>query len=82
MPSIAQIKLSEIEAMLEKCSPGSRIVKKKHRHWVLDPKGSIYRGLPRGAHGKKDPEIEFGHVRSMARHLGFEECAKKHFGWK
>jgi hypothetical protein len=81
MPSIAQVKLSEIGAMLEKCSSGSRIVEKKHRHWVLDSKGSIYRGLPRGAHGTKDPKIELGHVRKMARHLGFEECAKSFFGW-
>lgn len=82
MPSLGQVKLSAIEAMLEDCSPGARIVPKKHLNWVLDSKGGSYKGLPRGEHGKKDPTIELGHVRSMARHLGFEECAKKHFGWK
>ncbi|HEY6322671.1 MAG TPA: hypothetical protein VJA16_14035 [Thermoanaerobaculia bacterium] len=81
MPSIAQPKLSAIEAMLEKCSPGARIVAKKHHFWVLDSKGGIYRGLPLGKHGKKDPEIELGHVRKMSRHLGFEDCAQRYFGW-
>jgi len=82
MPSLAQVKLSEIAAMLEKCSPGARIVPKKHHFWVFDSRGGIYRGLPLGKHGKKDPKIELGHVRSMARHLGFEECAQSVFKWK
>ena len=80
MPSVAQIKLSKIEEMLRRCSPGSRLIRKEHRIWVFDAKGGIYRGLPKGAHGKSDPEIEFGHVRSMARHLGFEACALEFFG--
>ena len=81
MPSLAQVKLSEIEAMLEGCSPGSRIIPKKHHHWVFDSKGGIYKSLPLGGHGKKNPKIELGHVRKMARHLGFEECAREYFGW-
>ena len=82
MPSLGQVKLSAIEAMLADCSPGARIVPKKHHNWVLDSKGGSYKSLPLGEHGKKDPVIELGHVRKMARHLGFEECAQKHFGWK
>jgi hypothetical protein len=80
--SLAQVKLSAIEAMLEDCSPGARVVPKKHHYWVFDAKGGSYKSLPLGEHGKKEPKIELGHVRSMARHLGFEECAQKHFGWK
>jgi len=84
MPSLGQFKLSEIEAMLARCSPGARIVRKEHRIRVLDAKGGMYRGLPSGAHGKKDkdPEIEFGHIRKMARHLGFEECCVEYFGFQ
>ena len=67
--------------MLVKCSPGARIIAKKHHLWVFDSKGGIYKSLPRGKHGNKTPEIELGHVRKMARHLGFEECAKGYFGW-
>jgi hypothetical protein len=53
MPSVFQVKLSEIEAMLEKCSPGARLVAKLHHFWVFDSKGGIYRGLPLGKHGKR-----------------------------
>jgi hypothetical protein len=76
-----QIPLDKIAAMLEGCSPGARIVRKKHHFWVLDARGGIFRGLPLGTHGATNPKIEDGHVRSMARHLGFWECAKEHFGW-
>ena len=69
MPSVAQIKLAKIQEMLDQCSPGSRLVHKKHLIWVLDARGGIYRGLPKGAHGKGEPKIEFGHIRSMARQL-------------
>jgi hypothetical protein len=81
MGRAGQIPLDEIETMLEKCSPGARVVPKKHHFWVLDAKGGIFRGLPLGAHGAVKPKIEDGHVRSMARHLGFLDCAKRHFGW-
>jgi hypothetical protein len=80
MASAFQVKLSEIEAMLAKCSPGARIVRKKHHFWVFDSRGGIYSGLPLGEHGKKHPRIEVQHAVKMARHLGFQECAKQYFG--
>jgi hypothetical protein len=81
MPKAGQIPLDKIEAMLQECSPGARVVRKKHLFWVLDAKGGIYRGLPLGGHGATNPRIEDGHIRSMARHLGFLDCAKRYFGW-
>ena len=63
--------------MLDACAPGARIVAKEHRNWVLY-NGLTYRGLPLGEHGaRKNPAIEIGHVRRMARHLNILDCAKK-----
>jgi hypothetical protein len=41
--------------------------------------GSPDHALPLGPHGRRvNPEIETGYVRSLARHLGIEECARSH----
>ncbi len=79
MVSSKTISLAEIERMLRACGTDfSKIVQKKHRHWVYC-NGLIYRGLPLGKHGpRKNPEIEIGHVRQLVRHLGIDPtCAEK-----
>lgn len=65
--------------MLDACAPGSRIEQKLHHFWVFMPNtGPVYRGLPLGKHGtRRNPEIEIGHVRRMARSLGILECAQE-----
>lgn len=76
MASTGLVSFREILEMLRVCAPGARIVSKLHRNWVLF-NGLTYRNLPLGKHGaRKNPEIEVGHVRSMARHLGILDCAK------
>jgi len=67
-----------LREMLDACAPGARIVPKEHRNWVLY-NGLTFRGLPLGEHGhRKNPEIQVGHIRKMARHLGILDCAKRH----
>ncbi len=78
MTSKGQVTLKTIREMLEACAPGARIVAKEHRNWVFY-NSLTYRGLPLGEHGaRKNPEIEIGHVRKMARHLQILDCAKRH----
>ena len=78
MPSAGLVSLADIKAMLEACAPGARIESKLHRNWVY-ANGLIWRGLPLGPHGaRKNPGIEKGHVKKMARYLGILDCAKKH----
>jgi hypothetical protein len=38
--------------------------------------GKSYPSLPKGEHGKADPEIQVGKIKQMARQLGIEECAR------
>jgi len=64
--------------MLKKCAPGAEVVLKKHRHWVQWG-DRTYRGLPKGAPGSKDPEIERGHVKHMARYFDLDlDCVRKY----
>jgi hypothetical protein len=77
MPSSGQVSLREIEDMLEDCAPGAVIVPKPHHNWVVW-KSFTYRGLPRGKHGaRRNPEIEVGHVKRMARFFEILDCAKR-----
>lgn len=77
MVSSGLVPLKAIRKMLDACAPGARIVAKKHRNWVLY-KGLTFRGLPLGEHGRREnPEIEIGHVKTMARHLGILDCARR-----
>ena len=39
--------------------------------------GKTYRGFPKGGHGKQNPEVEFGHVRRMARFFDILDCMKR-----
>lgn len=76
MPSSGQVSLKDINDMLDDCAPGAVIVSKPHHNWVTW-NGKTYRGLPRGKHGaRKNPEIEVGHVKRMARFLEILPCAQ------
>lgn len=64
--------------MLRACAPGHNVHEETHHYWVYF-RDKSYRNLPKGEHGKRDPEIEIGHIRKMIRNLHIdEECARKH----
>ncbi len=56
--------------MLEKCAPGYTIRLANHSH-VVTYNNLVYPSLP------KFKNLEIGHIRKMARHLGILECAKQ-----
>jgi hypothetical protein len=63
--------------MLDHCAPLYSREAKPH-HWWVRYNGQTFRALPLGAHGtRKDEEVEAGHVRKMARHLGIEACCQQ-----
>ncbi len=71
------IRLDRVWAMLESCAPGYSMRATDHHYWVTYQR-KTYRALPLGKHGsRKNAEVETGHVRSMCRHLGLEECARR-----
>lgn len=78
MSSFGTIPLDEIWAMLNACAPGHKRKERQH-NWLITYQGRSFPRLPRGPHGKRhNPPIEIGHVKTMVRHLGIEECAKQH----
>ena len=77
MATGGQARMSKVVAMLEACADGFSINPKEHLQWVFY-NGKTSR-LPKGEHGKVDPEIQKGHIKRMIRHLEIDlECAKKH----
>lgn len=72
-----QVSHSAVWKMLRKCAPGHTRELKTHYYWI-GYKDKTYRSFPKGAHGSKDPDVELGHVRKMARHLEILDCAKKY----
>jgi hypothetical protein len=79
MASSGRVPLSEIWAMLGACAPMHTRKATKHYWRITIPDGQTYPNFPLGEHGaRKDPEIQVGHIRKMARHLGILECAKQH----
>lgn len=60
--------------MLERCAPGATLKPTDH-HISIVFNGRMYRRLPLGAHGRKNPEIQVGHIKKMARHLEILDCA-------
>jgi len=75
MTSSGTVKLRKIFDMLDKCLPGHTKVEKTH-HWWITSDDKIYTSFPSGEHGKKNPEIEKGHIRHMVRFFEIEDCAK------
>jgi hypothetical protein len=71
------IRLDKIKEMLDECAPGAVIEGRLHRNWV-SYNGKTYRGLPLGSHGaRKNPEIQVGHVKRLARFFEILDCAKR-----
>ena len=69
--------MSKIRKMLDECASGYSIDKKEYKQWVQYNGKTSY--LPKGAHGKRDPEIEKGHIKQMVNHLEIDlECAKQY----
>ena len=63
--------------MLDGCAKGHARKQTKH-HWRIMYGDRTYHDFPLGEHGaRKDPDIQIGHIKKMARHLGILECAKK-----
>jgi len=66
----ASISFRDIEKMLDICAPGWSFHVSKHSR-VIKYNGMVYRNFP------KQDYIELGHIRSMCRHIGILDCAKK-----
>jgi hypothetical protein len=66
----ASVSWSDIEKMLDACAPGWTYHISKHSR-VIKYNGMVYRNFP------KQDFIELGHIRSMCRHFGILECAKR-----
>jgi hypothetical protein len=82
MSSSGRVALSHVWAMLDACAAGH--VKKASKHyWCIMYGEKTYPAFPLGEHGaRKDPEIQVGHIKRMARYLGILDCAKKHIDLK
>jgi hypothetical protein len=74
--SSGTIPLADIWAMLNHCAPGHTRKQRVH-NWVVTYGSRSFPRLPVGEHGaRKNPEIQVGHVKTMVRFLGIEDCAK------
>lgn len=71
------VRLLDIWAMLDACAPG-HVRRQGRHHWIVSYEGRTYHTLPLGPHGRRiNPEIATGYVRSLARHLRIEDCARR-----
>ncbi len=76
MSSFGTIPLSQIWAMLDVCLPGHTRRERTH-NWLVCSGNRSYPNLPRNTHDKHaNPDIQVGHVRSLARFFNIEACAK------
>jgi hypothetical protein len=62
-----------VQKMLDVCAPGWVWHPAPHFRRIL-ANDRTYPALP------KNDDIEVGHIRKMARHLGILDCAKKELG--
>jgi len=81
MPSHV-IAIRELWDMLDGCLPGYTTVMGDHSFTVRAPGHEAYPSVPLGKHGRAREtgrvEVEFGHVRQLARHFKILECGRKH----
>jgi len=83
---LAQVRLGDVERMLDECAPGHEVVPKLHRYWVKY-RGKTYRAIPKGpGQATQDRakrgrvQIQLSKVKAMVAHLGIsEDCARKYF---
>jgi len=64
----ASVAFKDIVKMLEKCAPGHTIRLANHSR-VIKYNNTSYPSFP------KFDNIELGHIRKMARHIGILNCA-------
>ncbi len=63
--------------MLDKCAPDWRYEDKQHKRWIYYGDHEPFK-FPMGPHGKQHRyDIEMGHVKSLVKHLGIQDCAKR-----
>ena len=62
--------------MLDACAKGWSVEEKPHNYCIKWGRRT-YPSLPKGTHGKGNPDIHTSHVRKLARHFEIEECAEK-----
>lgn len=75
MGSKGTIRLKDVWAMLDACTPGYTRKEQKH-NWCVMHKELTYPSLPLGPHGRREnPEIEIGHIKRLVRFFGIELCA-------
>lgn len=78
MAGFGQVPIKAIWDMLDACAPGWTARQGLHK-WRVMWRDKTYPSLPRGEHGKTNPEIELGHVKKMIRHLEIDhDCARRH----
>jgi hypothetical protein len=71
------VNLDEVWAALDQCAKGWT-ANPSTEYWRVNYNGKTYHRLPLGKHGKRvNPEVEAGHVRTMARSFGIETCFRR-----
>jgi hypothetical protein len=73
---VAAVPLQSVWAMLDVCAPGWKKKARTH-NYLVQWKALRYPALPRGEHGRTNPDIQLSHVRKLVRHFGIETCAKE-----
>ena len=77
MTSSGTVPLKTIWAMLDECAPGWNKTERTH-NWVIQYNRLTFHRLPKGEHGaRKNPDIQVGHVKQMARLLQILPCAQQ-----
>lgn len=82
MSSFGTVPLKEVWDMLAHCAQGYHAKQTTH-FWCVYFGPISYPSLPLGKHGsRKNPEIEIGHIKQMARRFGILDCAKRFLNLK
>ena len=77
MATSGRARMSKVRMMLSMCASGFAVKQCLHTQEV-QYNGKTFH-LPKGEHGRVDPEIQKGHIKRMIRQLKIDmECAKEH----
>lgn len=71
MSSFGQISHKKVWEMLKECLPDHKVKEYTHFFCIMG-NGQTYHSLP------KKSQIDKGHIKKMARHLGISDCAANH----
>jgi hypothetical protein len=74
--SLKLIELDSVWSMLSVCAPGYGCKAGKH-YWRIAFNGKLFAYLPLGKGTKNRPQVFAGHVKSLARHLEIDACARR-----